>query len=520
MEHEVILEIVERARRRLRTALAWRWGGRVAVACVGATCVLSLARTVVPVSLPFSLLAACGLTAGALVGLVARATRRLTPLLAAQILDLRFACADRFATAVEVITGIHRSTPLAPALIADAAQVASGIDLRRGLPLRPGRAVWGAVALAIVVVLLEGALVGLTLPSTPARQVAQTIKREGRRLERAGETMEEQARLDRARLARRIAPSLRSLGESLQRERLERAEALARIESLGRQVEAERRRVQARGSQAAGQSPRPNQTLPSELFRRRAAADRTLRQIREIADRLAQSRSLEERDALMRQLAALAGGGEEGNVPARARQQAAEARRQLASGDTASARRTLQQSASDLDDLRAMLADEEGLQQAQRDLQRSADQIARGRSEAAADSEQTPAPGAPPGSIAPGARPLPAGDPTEVSEPPPGPNQGTTAGQGSVAEKLGERSPRLEADRQQSRVRGLQGEGRVTTSDLLGPGRSAQVRRPLPRGQALTAARADADRYMARLRIPPEYREIVRRYFESLAAQR
>ncbi len=81
----------------------------------------------------------------------------------------------------------------------------------------------------------------------------------------------------------------------------------------------------------------------------------------------------------MRQLGDLAGGGPEGDVPARVREQAGEARQQMAAGDTAGARRTLQQSASDLDDLRAMLADEEGLQQAQRDLRRSADQIARGR---------------------------------------------------------------------------------------------------------------------------------------------
>ncbi len=518
--HEVVLDIIERARRRLGTGRAWRWGGRVAVVWVGVVLLLSLARTVVPVSLPFGLLAACGLAAGALVALVLRAAWRVTPREAAQVLDLRFRCADRLATAVEVITGIHRPTTLGPALIADAAQTASGVDLRRGLPVRPGRTVWGAVALAIVVAVTEGVLIGLSLPGTPAREVVQTIRREGRRLERAGETMKEQARLDRARLSRRIAPSLRSLGESLRRERVERAEALARIEALGRQVEAARRQAQARGSQTEGQRPQTGRDLPSDLFRRRASADRTLRQIREIADRLTQSRSPQERDALMRQLAALAGGGEEGNVPARAREQAAEARRQLAAGDTAGARRTLQQSASDLDDLRAMLADEEGLQQAQRDLQRSSEQIARGRSAADADAEQAPPTGPQPGSIAPGTRPLPQGESPGAADPPPGPNQGTTSGQGTAAEKLGERTPRLEGDRQQNRVRGLQGEGRVTTSDLLGPGRPGQVRRPLPQGPALAAARADADRYMARMRIPPEYREIVRRYFELLAAQR
>jgi hypothetical protein len=58
----------------------------------------------------------------------------------------------------------------------------------------------------------------------------------------------------------------------------------------------------------------------------------------------------------------------------------------------------------------------------------------------------------------------------------------------------------------------------MITSELLGPGRSAQVR--VPAGPAVLAARTDADRYMSRMRIPPEYREIVRRYFEALAAPR
>lgn len=329
--------------------------------------------------------------------------------------------------------------------------------------------------------------------------------------------MEERARAERARVSRRAAPSLQRLGEGLQRERLERRDALARIESLGRQIESERRQVQARREQTAGRPQRPSPNLPSDLFRQRAAADRAIRQIREIAERLAQSRSPEERETLMRQLAALAGGGDEGNVPARARQQAETARQQLGSGDTTGARRTLQQSATDLDDLRAMLADEEGLQQAQRDLQRSAEGIARGRS-AAVESEETPRAGAQPGAPAPGNRPPSEGRGPDGTEPADGPNQGTTPGQGAISEKLGQRTERLEASRQQSRVQGLQGEGRVTTSELLGPGRPGRVRAPA--GPAVASVRADADRYISRMRIPPEYREIVRRYFEALAATR
>jgi len=521
MEREVILEIVERARRRLSGRRAWQWTGRALLYWAAAVLVLVLTRLVVPVNLPFIVLPFVGLAAAIVAVAVLRVFWRLSPRLAAQIVDYRFALSDRLATSIEVITGAHRPTALDDALLTDTAQVAMGLDLRRGLPAGPGRHWLIALGLIVAALVAVYGLVGLALPGTPAHQIVQTIRREGRRLERSADTLEEQARLDRARITRRVAPDLRRLGERLQRERLERQEALARIDALSRQIESERQKVRdARRAQSGERTPpaQPQANLPSELFKRRAAADRTVRQIQEITDRLAQSKSPQEREALMRQLAALAAGGEEGDVPMRTREQAAQAQRQLGSGDTAGARRTMTQSAADLDDLRAMLADEEGLQQAQRDLQRSSQNISQGRTPTTTENEEPPKAAAQPGNAAPGNRPLPQSDQPGGAEPPPGPNQGTTPGQGSVSEKLGERTARLEGDRQQNRLRGVQGDGRMTTSELLGPGRTAQVR--VPQGPAVAAARAGADRYMERMRIPPEYREVVRRYFEALAAQR
>ncbi len=521
MEREVILEIVEQARRRIGARRAWLWGGRAVLAWSALVLLLVLARLIIPVTLPFLPLPIAGLAAGIIAVVILRTFWRVPPRLAAQIVDYRFALADRLTTAIEVITGAHRPTPLEDPLLADAAHTATGIDLRRGMPAGPGRLWLGALGLVIAAVLAISGLAGMALPGTPAHQIVQTIRREGRRLERSSENLEEQARLDRARITRRVAPEIRRLGERLQRERLERQDALARIEALSKQIEAERQKVrEARRTQTGEQAPQAQRqpNIPSDLFRRRAAADRTLRQIQEITERLAQSKSPQEREALMRQLAALSSGGEDGDVPTRTREQAAQAQRQLAAGDTAGARRTLQQSATDLDDLRAMLADEEGLTQAQRDLQRSSQNISQGRTPTTADTEEPQKATAQPGTAAPGNRPLPQNDQPGGAEPPPGPNQGTTPGQGSVREKLGERTPRLDNERQQNRLRGVQGEGRTTTSDLLGPGRTAQVRQP--QGPAVAAARAGADRYMQRMRIPPEYREIVRRYFEALAAQR
>ncbi|MDR7544632.1 MAG: hypothetical protein QN120_10355 [Armatimonadota bacterium] len=517
MERDLLLRVIEDARRRLDARRAWRWGGRVAAVAAGVVLVLVLLRLAVPLALPYPALALAALGAG--LGTVAgmRASRRTPPLLAAQVLDYRFGGADRIATAMEVRLGRHRPTILTSLLLDDATALAASLDLRRHLPAGPDRTAAVAVALAIVAVLAAGALKGLSLPGTPAREVARTIQREGRRLERAGQTMEEQARAERARIARRMAPSLQRLGEALQRERLERQEALARIESLGQMLEAERRQVSARREQLAGEQRRSPGDEPSDLFKQRVATDRALRQIRELADRLAESISPEEREAIIRQLAALAG-GEDGGVPTRIRQQAEAARRQAELGDTAGARRSLQGVAGDLEDLRAMLADEEGLEQAQRDLRRSADQIARGAPGAPQDTEQAPQASTRQGPAAPGERPPSEGQGPEPSEVPAGPNQGTLPGQGAIAEKLGARTQRLEGPRQQSRIRGLQGEGRVATSELLGPGRPGRVRAPSGPGGA--AARAEADRYVARMRVPPEYREIVRRYFEALAASR
>lgn len=518
MERTEVLDAVAGACWRLAAHRAWLWSGRVALSWILAVLTLVLARAVIPITLPYALLCGLGLAAGVLTFLLLFATWRVPPLLAAQVLDHRFEGRDRMATAVEVLAGTHPPTALSTAVVADAARWAAVQAPEGRIGWLPGRTMWAAVGLAAVTVAVGWLLTGVSVPGTPARKVAQTIRQEGRRIERAADAMDSQARIDRARAARRMAGSLRRLGENLQREQLDRYEALSRIESLGRQIEASRRQVRASREKAGEKLAMPDPALPQQLLRQRAALDRTIRQFREIAERLAQNPSPEERRSLMRQLEALSQGGSEGEVPTRGREQAAAARRQAAAGNTAGARQALRQGALDMEELRAMLADEEGLTQAQRDLRRSADRIARGGSGAPTQSEQQPEAAVQPGGAAPGRRQIQQGEGPAEQEPPPGPNQGTTAGQGAVQDRMGERTPRLEGERPQTRIRGMQGEGRAATSDLLGPGRQGQVR--VAPGRAGEAVRAEADRYMSRMRIPPEYREIVRRYFEALAGSR
>ncbi|MDI6771007.1 MAG: hypothetical protein QME77_00270 [bacterium] len=518
MERNEVLDTVAGACWRLAARRAWLWSGRASLSWILAVLALVLARTVIPFTLPYNLLCGLGLAVGVFTFLLLFAAWRVPPLIAAQILDHRFEGADRMATAVEVLAGTHPPTALSSAVVADAARWAAVRSPARSIGWLPGRPMLAAVGLAAVTVAAGGLLTGVSVPGTPARQVAQTIRQEGRRIERTADAMGSQARLDRARASRRMAGSLRRLGEDLQRERLDRFGALSRIESLGREIEAARRQVRARREQSGERPATPDPLLPQQLFRQRAALDRTIRQFQEIAERLAQNPSPDERRSLMRQLEALSEGGSEGEVPTRGREQAAAARRQAAAGNTAGARQALRQGAMDLEDLRAMLADEEGLTQAQRDLRRSADRIARGGSGAPPQSEAPPQAALQPGGAAPGRRQLQQGEGPAEQEPPPGPNQGTTAGQGAAQDRLGERTPRLEGERPQTRIRGMQGEGRAATSDMLGPGRQGQVR-AVP-GRSGGAVRTEADRYMSRMRIPPEYREIVRRYFEALAGPR
>ncbi len=514
---EEISAAVGAARRRLAARRAWHWSGRAALAWILAVLVLTLARAVVPISVPYALLCGLGLGAGALAFLLLAVAWRVPPLVAAQVLDHRFGGRDRTATAVEILTGAHAGSALSPAAVADTARWVLAETPQDRLRWRPGPAVWAALGLAALTVALGWLLTGVSVPGTPARRVAETIRHEGRRIERAADAMSEQARLERAPVARRLADPLRRLGEDLQRERMDRREALSRIESLGRQIEASRRQVRSRRDQQEEKPAASDPALPQQLFRRRAALDQAIRQFQEIAERLAQNPSPEERRSLLRQLEALSRGGSEGEVPTRGREQAAQARRRAAAGDTKAARQALRQGALDMEELRTLLADEEGLEQARRGLRKSADRIARGGGGPPETEPPSQAAVAPSGS-SPGRRQLQQGEGPEEESPPPGPNQGSTAGTGTAQDKQGERTPRLEGERPQTRIRGMQGEGRAVTEDLPGPGRPAPVR--VTPGRASEAVRAEADRYMSRMRIPPEYREIVRRYFEALAGAR
>jgi hypothetical protein len=493
--------------------VALRWGTIATFSAAGASLVWTVAGTVLSVPLPPLWVLAGGVGAAVLLTLVRGqlASRRWE--LLARLADFRMGTRERMSTAVDLAEGRIPATALAPRVMNEAAREARRAEPVRLRPGAPAAARW-ALALVALAAAVAWLIPGLTLPATPARQTAERIRQEGRRLEQAGRRLQEQARTTRAPQARRAAPEVQRLGRELQQQRLDRAAAQARIAALQHQLEAARRRIGERIGDALAPQTRPQP--PDAFFRQPTDLDRSVRQLRELAARLAEMPVSEgERRDLAQQLSDLAQSGE-GRLPAAARRQAEEAQRQLGAGNTAGAGEALRQALQELEALEAMMSDEQALRRTQRELEQSSERIARGGA-GRGRSDQEPGADGPQAPSAPGAqRPQGQGG-EEVPAPPEGPHEGSTPGQGKGPSKLGAPSPRLEGGGERSGVRGQEAPGQLQTSEILGPGRRESARTPV---RALRPdAAAQADEHLARQRIPIDLRALVRRYFDLLGRQ-
>jgi len=504
--------------RRAARALAWNrarlWAVRGLTVTAAVSTAWTLAGAVIPLPLPPWHLLVAGLAVCLLTGLV----RGLLPagglLYAAQVADVELRLRERLSTALELATGRLRPTALAGEVLRDAEARARdalpGMRLRLGWPSGTRRALV-AVGLATLAAVI---LPGFTLPATPARETAVRIKREGQRLQRVAGNLEQRARAERAPQARRLAPEVRGLAEELQRQRLDRRGALARIAALERRLEAARRQLGRRIGEAINtQTP---EAASQSLFRPSAALEQTIRELRELAARLSQVPEGEGREDLLRHLGELARAAE-AQMPAQARRALEEARRRTEAGDADAGQRALAQAIAEMDALRALVADESVLRMAEQELERSALSIARGAGpEPSVEAQRGEVQAPPPGSVA---HRLPDQEEAASVPPPPrGPDEGSAPGQGRLGEKLGPQTPRLDAPGERSRVVGQEGEGQLLTTELLGPGRRVPARAPVLRLSPQAARRADE--HMAAARIPAALREVVRRYFLLLAERR
>ncbi len=507
--HPILARVVHRAARRLTVSRALLVSSRAAVWVMVALAAWTAAGVVVPVSAvsPRSALVAAGLVAlataaGVTVG------RRTDPMVAARILDRSLHLEERTSTAMELALGLGVLSPLGARVVSDASGRLVRVDLRRAIPLRLPRAAWWIPAVAVVLAIWPRALSGLVLPGSPAHRVQQAIRREGVRLEQFAQTLQSRAQAERVPATRRAAPQLRDLGVRLQQERIDRAGALARINELSRQLDAARRQLDQRLDDVR-RPPPASAALPPDLFRREAAQQQ-MRQLQELTSRLPQNTTPASKDILDR-LGTITREGE-GTQSAQLRQQLQQARRQLEQGDAAGARESLTQALRMLQGMDTMLADREGLESARQQLDRSRTGIASGSQNAPSDAPSSSESAPPPRGSG---TERPDLQPGTESTPPKGPWQGSAPGTGHVEDKLGTASPRLEVPRTPQRVRGAQGEGDISLSEVVGAGRAGTARAPMQPVSAALVARVD--RALERTHVPAQYRRIVHSYFARLA---
>jgi hypothetical protein len=506
--HPVLARVVHRAARRLTASQALLVSSGAAVGVMMAATVWTAVGVVVPVSAvsPWTALLAAGLVALAAAAVVT-VGRRTDLLVAARILDRSLHLEERASTAIELAREVGVLSPLGARVVSDATQRLASADLRRAIPLHLPRAAWWIPGLAVVLAVWPQALSGLALPGSPAHRMQQAIRREGARLEQFAQTLQSRAQAERVPATRRAAPHLRDLGVRLQQDRVDRAGALARINELSRQLETARRQIDQRLDDMR-RPPASAAMLPPDLLRREAVQQQ-MRQLRELTSRLPQNTTPTSKDVLDR-LGTITREGE-GTQSAQVRQQLQQARRQLDQGDVAGAREALTQAMRMLQGMDTMLADREGVESARQQLEHARTGITSGSQNAPSEASNGDSAPPPRGS----GNERPDLQPGTESPPPKGPWQGSAPGTGHVDDKLGAPSPRLEASRTPQRVQGVQGEGDVSLSEVVGAGRPGTVRAPLQ--PVSTALVARVDRALERAHVPAQYRLIVHSYFARLA---
>jgi hypothetical protein len=160
--------------------------------------------------------------------------------------DITLQLQERLSTAYEYLHQ-HADNPFVPYLAADAARVTPRVEPRAVFPLRLPRRVWG---IPVVLMAIAGFML---LDVSPWRftgisqeESAPEVVREGERLERWGQRLEQlaqQERLDRSLI---LARHMQELGRRLQREGGEAAHAADRISTLSQYLQRMQQEIQER----------------------------------------------------------------------------------------------------------------------------------------------------------------------------------------------------------------------------------------------------------------------------------
>jgi|DewCreStandDraft_2_1066082.scaffolds.fasta_scaffold07802_2 hypothetical protein len=426
---------------------------------------------------------------------------------AASSLDRACGLEDRLATWLAVVRG-QATGALVDHFLRDVESTAARVRVKEAVAI--GRPRLRAVAaLALASVLWEVLLSGVTLPGTPARRVAEVVRREGRRLEAVGQAWEERSRARGLLEAERTAQALAAAGQRLAGPRASAAGALRDLAAVQQGIEAERRPFRS----ALERAGLADGLGPPALRPWVGTVDRELRRIASAVEEA--ELSPQRAEAIRRALRTL-----DTTAPLRsdapARRALQEAARRVGSGDAAGAREAVRQAEEALRELQRMLEAEGALAAQQREAEASSAHIATALRtgtdpEAAVERPHT----------------YPTGprDTTRsssgVREDPEaqawlGPDQGLQPGSGSVRDQLGPPSPRLPGQRRPEVLRGQVGEGRVYTTQVVAPAATTRPQTPLAR--VPVRAVRQVDEALVRDRVPARYRDWVRRYFLGLGS--
>jgi len=326
---QVVLGRVGQVRGRIRLLLAQQW------ACVGLTWALVASLALVAATKLHWWTDAIDwiwalLIAGGIAGLLIAATRKITPMAAAQIADERGGLKERLSTAVEM-SERKATEEVAHAQLLDAAAHAGNLRLSQLLPWRAPRQ-WRFLLAAAAILLAV-----IYVPELPIfhskqdRLDREVMQREGTKIQAVAKALEKRAQEQKkedeknAEILRRIAENMKQLGKEQARGRITKKQALLKMNELQEQLKDNEEKI------AGGKAEKSLEQVAAEM------ADSAKKQSRsgnkenaEELQRMAENLQKRDFDAAKKQLEELGKKLQEGKLTAAEAAAAAEMLQQMA----------------------------------------------------------------------------------------------------------------------------------------------------------------------------------------------
>lgn len=266
---------------------------------------------------------------GAAVGFGIGWTRRVSPLVAAQVADEKAGLKERLSTAVELAAAPERSH-LAEAQISDAIEHAKQLRVAEMLPWRAPRQLKYLAAAGVVL------LAAIFVPELPLfhskqeRLDAEVMKQEGARLQKLAKTLEKKVAEKKEKdsndeILRKVSREMQKLGKDQARSRVSKKQALLAMNDLQKQIKEEENKL------TGGPAGKSMEKVSAEM---KAAADRQKQEgapdggkaLKQMAENLEKK----DFDAAKKQLEELAKKVQSGNLKPEEAKQLAETMEQMA----------------------------------------------------------------------------------------------------------------------------------------------------------------------------------------------